>query len=109
MKEHLGGLSKQLVPHRIVMSEVQSERVNSMLPWGILRAGYLTCPAEHVCSTVRILHWLSDKAERMVTAPFLPLFLESVDHQLVHFLLIQGINIKGIIRNRCFNCPLRFI
>ena len=71
------------------MREIHGEIVTSAFPGGIFGPRNLTLPLKHIRSAVWIVDRLGHKTERMIAAPFLTLFLESVDDQLIHFLLLH--------------------
>ena len=69
------------------MGEIHGEMIDSSLPNTLLRTRYFALPFQHVESSIAVIHWLSNKAIRMVTSPLFPLLFQTIDNQLVHLFL----------------------
>ena len=83
---------KIVVPDGVVMGEVHGEDVAASFPRTVFGPWNFAVPLEHVGSTIVIFDGLGNKTERMIAAPLLSLFFESVDDQFVNlFLLHQNI------------------
>lgn len=62
------------------MGKVHGEVVGAALPRRIFWPWYLAMPLEHIHCSIRVLNWFGHKAERVITAPFLTLLLQPIDH-----------------------------
>ena len=76
------------------MGEIHGEMIDSSLPNTLLRTRYFALPFQHVESSIAVIHWLSNKAIRMVTSPLFPLLFQTIDNQL-----FLGLNNGGYVHD----------
>lgn len=79
---------KVLLPYGVVVCKVNCKVVSTSLPGRLFGTGNVALPLEHVERVVGVGEGLGDKTEGMVGSPLLPFPFETVDDQLVGFLVV---------------------